>query len=187
VVRGGLDQSNPFELTPNCTSGQLPPSSSSQWFEGVRCGRTVPKLTRTFPVGMLPPTSQWFGEVRCSRTSSNSLQTALQASFPLHHSGSKGFGVVEPPRTQSNLPCKACIPLHHSSSRRFGVFEPPQTHSNLPCGPASPFVTVIRGGSVYSNLPRLTRTIPVGLLPPTSQWFEEVRCSRTSSNSLQTA
>ena len=90
----------------------------------------LPKLTRTF---------------RCSRTSSNSLQTALQASFPLHHSG----------------------------LRRFGVVEPPRTRSKLPCGPASPFVTLIRGGSVYSNLPKLTRTFPGGLLPPTSQWFEE--------------
>jgi len=81
------------------------------------------KLTRTFPVGLLPPLSQWFGEVRCSRTSLNS----------------------------------------------------PRTHSNLPCKTASPYITVVRGGSVYSNLPRLTRTFPVGLLPRTSQWFEEVR------------
>jgi len=88
----------------------------------------LPKLTRTFPVRLLPPTSQWFEEVRCSRTSSNSLQTALQASFPLRHSG----------------------------SRKFGRVEPPQTHSNLPCWPAL-------------NLPKLTRSFPVGLLPPTSQ------------------
>jgi len=118
----------------------------------------LPKLTRTFPVGLHPPTSQRFEAVRCSRTFSNSLQTALHASFPLHHSG----------------------------LRRFGAVKPPRTHSNLPCRPASPFVTVIRGGSVYSNLPKLTRTFPVGQLPPTSQWFEEVRCSQTSSNSLQT-
>jgi len=55
----------------------------------------LPKLTRSFPVSLLPPTSQWFKEVWISRTHSNSLQTALQASFPLHHSGSKGFGVVK--------------------------------------------------------------------------------------------
>jgi len=100
----------------------------------------LPKLTRTFPVGLLHPTSQWFEEVRCSRTSSNSLQTAVLASFPFHHSG----------------------------SRRFGELEPPRTRSNLPCGPASPFVTVIRGGSEYSNLPKLTRTFPIGLHPPTT-------------------
>jgi len=46
---------------------------------------------------------------------------------------------------------------------------------NLPCRPASRFVTVIRGGSVYSNLPKLTPTFPVGPLHPSSQWFEEVR------------
>ena len=107
----------------------------------------LPRLTRTFPVGLLPPTSQWFEDVRCSRTSSNSLKTAPPASFPLHHSG----------------------------LRRFGVVEPPRTRSNLPCGPASPFVTLVRGGLVYSNLPKLTRNFPVGLLPPTTQWFDEVR------------
>jgi len=107
----------------------------------------LPTRTRIFLVGQLPPTSQWFEEVQCSRTSSNSLKTALPASFPLHHSG----------------------------SRRFGELEPPRTRSNLPCGPASPFVTVIRGGSVHSNLPKLTLTFPVGRLPPTSQWFEEFR------------
>jgi len=101
----------------------------------------LPKLTRTFPVGLLPPTSQWFEKVRCSRTSSNSLQTALHASFPLHHSG----------------------------LRRFGVVEPPQTHSNLPCRPASPFITVVRGGSERSNRTKLTPTLPAGLLPPLSQ------------------
>jgi len=60
----------------------------------------LPKLTRTFLLGRLPPTSQWFEEVQCSRTSSNSLKTALSASFPLHHRGLRRFGVVEPPRTR---------------------------------------------------------------------------------------
>ena len=76
-------------------------------------------------------------------TSPNSLQTALQASFPLLNSGSSGFGVVEPPRT----------------------------HSNLPCRPASPFVTVVQGGSVGSNYPKLTPTFPVGLFPLLLQKF----------------
>jgi len=110
--------SNLLKLTPNCPSGQLPPSS--QWFKGVRCGRTAP----------------------------NSIQPSLQA----------------------------CFPLHHSSSRRFGVFEPPQTHSNLPCRPASPYITVVRRGSVRLNLLELTPNCPSRNLPPSSQWFEKVRC-----------
>ena len=85
------------------------------------------------------------------------------------------------------------FPLRHSASRRFGVFEPPRTHSILSCTPASPFVTVVRGGSVRSSRPRRTRTCPAGLLPPSGQWFGmqadrevsrefgEVRIHRTSS------
>ena len=47
------------------------------------------------------------------------------------------------------------------SSQWFGVVEPPRTHSNLLCKPASPFVTVVRGCSVWSNRPELNRTCPV--------------------------
>ena len=68
---------------------------------------------------MLPPASQLFGEVQCGRTTLNSVEPTLSARFPLHHSGLGRFGVVEPPRTQSNLPCR----------------------------PASPFITVVRGSS----------------------------------------
>ena len=92
-------QLNLPELTPNCPSGQLPPSA--QWFEWVRCGRTA------------------------------------------------------------------------------------RTHSNLPCRPASPFVTVVRGGSVGSTYPKLTPTFPLGLFPPLLQCFEKVRCLRTSPNALE--
>ena len=67
----------------------------------------------------------------------------------------------------------------------FGGVEPPQTHSNVPCRPVSPFVTVLRGGSVYSNLPERTRFFPVGLFPHSSPWFEEVRWGRTAPNTLQ--
>ena len=31
-----------------------------------------------------------------------------------------------------------------------------------------------------SNLPERTRTFPVSRHPPSSQWFEEVRCGRTA-------
>ena len=110
-------------------------------------GSNRPKHTPTFPVGLFPPSSQCFEEVRCIRTSPNSSEPSLYA----------------------------CSPLCHSGSRRFGEVEPPGTLSNQPCRPASPFVTVVRGGSVYSNLPELTRTFPVSLSPPSSQWFEEVR------------
>ena len=175
-------QVNLPELTPNCPSGQLPPSS--QWFEGVWCGRTAPlslepscrpaspfvpvvagdsvgsnrpKLTPTFPVGLLPPSLQRIEEVRCLRTSPNSLEPFLYAFIPLRHSG----------------------------SRRFGEVEPPQTHSTLPCRPAAPYITVVRGGSVQLNLPELTPNCPSGQLPPSAQWFEWVRCGRTAPNSLE--
>ena len=121
----------------------------------VRLNRS--ELTRTSPEGLVPPTSQWIEDVRCSRTFPNSLQTSLEACFPFHHSG----------------------------SRRFDVVEPPRTHSILPCRPASPFVTVIQGGSVQLNLPELTPNCPSGQLPPSSQWFEWVRCGRTAPNSLE--
>ena len=118
-----------------------------------------PELTRTCPIGLLPPAAKWFEEVRCGRTTPNSLKTALWACFPLYHSG----------------------------SRRFSVVEPPQTHSNLPCRHASPSITVVRGGSAWSNHPKLTRTCHLGLLPPSSQWFEEVWCGGTALNWLVTA
>ena len=108
VVRRGSVQSNLLEVTPNCPSRKLPPSS--QWFETVRCGRTAP----------------------------NSLQLSLWA----------------------------CFPLCHSDSRRFGVFEPPQTHSNLPCRPSSPYIIVVRGGSVQSNFLKLSPNCPSRKPPP---------------------
>ena len=155
VVRRGSVQSNLLEVTPNCPSRKLPPSS--QWFEMVRCGRT----------------------------SSNSLQPSPWACFPLCHSDSRRFGVFEPP---SNLPCRPASPyitVVRRGSVQSNFLElspncPSRKPPPSPCGPASPFVTVIRGGSVYSNLPKLTQTFPVGLRPPTSQWFEEVRRGRTA-------
>ena len=160
------------------------------------------------PVGMLPTSSQWFEEVRCGRTTPNSLEPV--GLLPLQQSGSRRFGVVEPPRTHSKLLCRpyspyitvvrggsvwsnrpeltrtcpACFPLHHSGSRRFGVVEPHRTHSKLHCRPASPCITVVRGVSVLSNHPKLTRNCPVGLFPPAAKWFKEVRCCQTTPNSL---
>ena len=115
------------------------------------------KLAQTFPEGLLPPTSQWIKDVWCSRTFPNSLQTALEARFTLHHSG----------------------------LRRFSEVEPHQTYLNLPCRPASPYIAVVRGGSVQLNLPELTPNYPSGPLPPSSQWFEGVRCCETAPNSLE--
>ena len=86
---------------------------------------------------------------------------------------SQWFEEVRCCRTAPNSLLPSCFPLRHSPSRRFGVFEPPRTHSHLPCWLASPFIAVVRGGSVRSNRHERTQTFPVGLLPPTSQWFEE--------------
>ena len=38
-----------------------------------------------------------------------------------------------------------------SGSRRFGVVEPPQTHWNLPCRPASLFITEVLNGQTTLN------------------------------------
>ena len=150
LVRSGSWRFGAVE--PPRTHSELPFRPASPFITVVR-GSLVwsnhPELTRTFPVDRLPHLSQRFEEVRRDRTAPNSLQRSL----------------------------KACFPLRHSDSRRFGVFEPPQILSNLPCMAASLFVTVVRGGSVRSNRPKLTRTFPAGVLPPTSQWFKKVRCS----------
>ena len=148
VVREGSVWSNRPKLSRTCPVGMLPPSSHIR--EGSAWSNCH-ELSRTCPVGLLPPSSQCFGKVRCVRTAPNSLEPALSARFPLHHSGSGRFSIVEPPRTQSNLPCRPASPLHHSGSRRFGEVEPPRTHSKLPYRPASPCITVVRGGSVCSR------------------------------------
>ena len=49
--------------------------------------------------------------------------------------------------------------------------EPPLTHSKLPCRAAYPSITVVRGGSVWSNHPELTRNCPAGLFPQTQPLF----------------
>ena len=81
--------------------------------------------------------------------------------------------------------------LNHSGSIRFGVVEPHPTHSNhseltqnLISNHAFSFITMVRGGSVQSNHPELTRTFPVVLFATSSQWFKEVQCGQTTPNSL---
>ena len=115
--------------------------------------------------------------------------------FPIHHSGSRRLGGIEPPLThcirtspnslEPSLYC--CIPLRHSGSMCFWEVEPPQTNSNLPCRRSSPYITVVPEGSVQLNLPELTLNYPSDQLSPSSQWFEEVRCGRTTPNPLETA
>ena len=168
-----------------------------------------PELTRTCPIGLLPPAAKWFEEVRCGRNTPNSLKTALWACFPLYHSGSRRFSVVEPPQTHSNLPCRHASPCITVVRGGSAWSNHPDPHSNLPsrpaspasqwfeevwcggttlnCRPSSPFITVVRGGSMWSNHKELTRNCPVGLLPPAAKWFEEVWCWRTTPNSLKLA
>ena len=126
-----------------------------------------PELTRNCPVGLLPPASQWFEEVWCGRTTPNSLETAF---FLKQQSGSRRVGVVEPPRTHWNLPCRPASPCFTE------VWCGPELIRNCPVGLHH---SEVRCGS--------TRNCPVGLLPPASQWFEEVWCGRTTPNSLETA
>ena len=57
------------------------------------------------------------------------------------------------------------------------MVELPRTHSKLSCRPDSPSSKVVRGGSVWSDHPELTRNYPVGLIPLAAKWFEEVRRS----------
>ena len=52
-----------------------------------------------------------------------------------------------------------------------GVRARASSHSNVPCRPVSPFVTVIRGGSVYSNLPyRAGSSELVAVRPHRTSW-----------------
>ena len=85
------------------------------------------------------------------------------------------------------------------------MVEPPRTRWELPCWPPFPFITEVwcgrttpnsleitlqacfplhHRGLVWSNHPELILNCPVGLLTAT-QWFEEVRCGRTTPNSLE--
>ena len=52
-----------------------------------------------------------------------------------------------PPPWYMNVPASPFMTVVRrvEPPQRFGVVEPPQTYSNLPCRPASPFVTVVRG------------------------------------------
>ena len=145
----------------------------------------LPKLTRTFPVALLPPTSQWFEDVRCTQTSPNSLETSLYACIPLRHSGSRWFGEVKPPQTHSNFPCRPASPYITVVWGGSVWSNHPELTRIFPVGLLPPLVTVVRGGSVGSNRHKLTPIFPVGLLPPSSQWFEEVWCIWTSPNSLE--
>ena len=94
------------------------------------------------------------------------------------------FGAVEPSRTHAKLPLRPASPFT-LASRRCGAVEPPRTHSKLPFRPASPYSTVVRGGSVQSNLPELTANYLSGQLPTSSQCFEGVWCRRTAPKSLK--
>ena len=107
-------------VEPPRTHSKLPCRPASPSITVVRCGRTS---TNSLETDLLPPSSQWFGKVRCSRNSPNSLRTACRPPSP-------------------------CI----SGSGRFGVVEPPRTHSNLPCRPPSPCITVVRCGRNALNL-----------------------------------
>ena len=124
-----------------------------------------PELTRTFPVGLLPHLLQATDD------------KAAVESFTCQREEVQGQQEADERKRagrEAELKTQASFPLLHSGSSGFGVVEPPRTHSNLPCRPASPFVTVVRGGSVGSNYPKLTPTFPVGLFPLLLQKFREV-------------
>ena len=110
------------------------------------------------PVGLLPQEAKWLEEVWCGRTTPNSLETALSARFPLHQSGSRRFGVVKP----SN---------HPELTRNCLVGLLPMHHSGS-----------MRFGGVQQ--PQTHSQLPYRPASPASQ---EVRCGRTTLNSLETA
>ena len=136
-------------------------------FEWVRGGSNTPNLLEPLWRREKQAYRGWFERVPGGSTSPNLFEPLWQRGMQAYREGSIEFGRFE--------------------YTRFGVVEPPRTHSKLPFRPASPFITVVQVGSVWSNRPELTRTFPVVLLPHLSQWFEEVRCSWTSPNWLQTA
>ena len=139
-------------VEPPRTHSNLPCRPASPFVTVVRggsVGSNYPKLTPTFPVGLFSPLLQCFEKVRCIRTSPNSLEPNSQLE-PLNIRST----VILWRKVDIALALfRDQLDIRHSGSRRFGGVEPPQTHSNVPCRPVSPFVTVIRGGSVYSNLP----------------------------------
>ena len=123
-------------------------------------------------------------------TSSEPVRTIVQHGKPnlrLNLTGVRGGStfpnLFEPLSSRENKD-------HRIISHEFGVVQLFRTCSN--CRPTSPYITVVRGDLVWSNHPELTRTCPIDLLPPASQWFEsqwfvEFRCCWTTSNSHKPA
>ena len=111
------------------------------------------KLIRSYPMMILAPsetpnTCNTILYTRIHPSNASSLSNQPCRSTFSYTSVVQGCSVQwNIPELTRNCPSGLFL-LQHSGSRRFGVVEPLQTNSNLPCRPASPFVTVVRGGSV---------------------------------------
>ena len=96
-----------------------------------------------------------------------------------------------PPSSQSFEEVQCCRTsrpiglLPNASQLRFGVVKPPRTHSKLPCRPASPCITVVRGGSVRSNHPELIHSGSrrFGVVEP-PRTHSKLPCRPASSSSI---
>ena len=112
-----------------------------------------------------PELTRWFDNTSPHRIT---VMHGKEAYSPL---SSEWFDHTEPP--EHCMKGEACL-LYRAGSSEFGA-RPPR---KLSCRPDSPSSKVVRGGSVWSNYPELTRNCPVGLIPLAAKWFEEVRCGR---------
>ena len=99
----------PHRTSPNhCDVGGIRPTKqfrvSSGWFDHTEPPRTT--LLQGEAGLQVRVSSGWFDHTEPPRTTVMKWEACLQAGsseFPLHHSGSRRFGVVEPQRTHSNL------------------------------------------------------------------------------------
>ena len=88
-------------------------------------------------------------------------------------------------RFKSSKPVPTTV---QSGSRRFSIFEPPQSHVKLhhrPYDPCSHRTSVVWGGSVGLNHPKLISSSTPGLVPCVVLWFKQVLKSWTTPNSWE--
>ena len=123
-------------VEPPRTHSKLPCRPDSPSSKVVRGGSALsnhPELTRNCPVGLIPHISQWFEEVLrqgCGRTTPFSPCAAGKG-------GKRPTGQFRGGSLWSNHPKPYPVGLLPPASQRFGVVEPPRTHSKLPCRSAS--------------------------------------------------
>ena len=95
--------------------------------------------------------------------------------LPLELRGSWIFSSVEPPQTHVNL-------HHRHGSMRV---DPPQTREKLSYDPCSLLSSVVRGGLIGLNHPKVMSNSTAGLVPCVVLRFEQAQKSWATPNSCQ--